>query len=72
MSKLSPICKLKLQIDIRSPLQSIVYSQALGVSWICSFEIKFDRHQNQMKSRFLKMGHPTWLIYTKVEMVKFR
>ena len=25
-----------------------------------------------MKSHFLKMGHPKWLIYTKVEMVKFR
>ena len=34
--------------------RSIVYSQALRVSRICSFEEGFERHRNQMKLWFFK------------------
>ena len=36
--------------------RSIVYSQALRVSRICSFEEDFERHRNQMKLWFLNRG----------------
>ena len=51
--------------------KSIVYSQALRVSQICSFEENFKRSRNQMKLWFLNMGYPKRLIDTKVEKVKF-
>ena len=51
--------------------RSIVYSQALRVSWIYSFEKDFKRHRNQMKLYFLNRGYPKCLIDTKVEKVKF-
>ena len=51
--------------------RSIVYSQALRVSRICSFEEGFERHRNQMKLWFLSRGYPKRLIDTEVEKVKF-
>ena len=51
--------------------RSIVYSQALRVSRICSFEEDFKRHRNQMKLWFLNRGYPKRLIDTEVEKVKF-
>ena len=50
---------------------SIVYSQALRVSRICSFENNFIRHWNELKSFFLKRGYPKTLIDTEVSKVKF-
>ena len=51
--------------------RSIVYSQALRVSRICSFEEDFERHRNQMKLWFLNSGYPKRLIDKEVEKVKF-
>ena len=51
--------------------RSIVYSQALRVSRICSIEEGFERHRNQMKLWFLNRGYPKRLIDTEVEKVKF-
>ena len=51
--------------------RSIVYSQALRVSRICSFEEDFERHRNQMKLWFLNRRYSKWLINTEVEKVKF-
>ena len=51
--------------------RSIVYSQDLRVSRICSFENGFIRLRNKMKSWFLNRGHPKTLTDTKVNKVKF-
>ena len=51
--------------------RSIVYSQALRVSRVCSANEYFKRHRNQMKLWFLNRGYPKWLIDTEVEKVKF-
>ena len=51
--------------------RSIVYSQALRVSRICSFEEDFERHRNQMKFRFSNRGYHKSLIDQEVEKVKF-
>ena len=55
----------------RHTKRSIVYSQALRVSQICSFEEDFERHRNQMKLWFLNRGYPKWLIDTEVRKIKF-
>ena len=51
--------------------RSIIYNQALRVSWICSFEEDFERHRNQIKLWFVDRGYPKWLVDKKVEKVKF-
>ena len=51
--------------------RSIVYSQALRVSRIFSFENDFIRHRNEMKSWFLNRGYPKTLLDTDVKKVKF-
>ena len=51
--------------------RSIVYSQALRVSRICSFENDFIRHCNEMNSWFLNKGYPKTLLDTEVNKVKF-
>ena len=51
--------------------RSIVYSQALRVSRICSFKEDFEIHRNQMKLRFLNRRYPKWLIDAEVWKVKF-
>ena len=51
--------------------KSILYSQALRVSRICSFEEDVKRHKIQIKLRFLNRGYPKYLIGTEVEKVKF-
>ena len=50
--------------------RSIVYSQALRVSRICSFEKDFKRHTREMKSWFLNRGYPEWLINKEIGKVK--
>ena len=50
--------------------RSIVYSQALRVSRICSFEKDFKRHTTEMKSWFLNRGYPEWLINKEIGKVK--
>ena len=50
--------------------RSIVYSQALRVSRICSFEEGFERYGNKMKLWFLNRGYPKWLIDKEVEKIK--
>ena len=51
--------------------RSIVYSQALRVTGICSFEEDFERHRNQLKLWFLTRGYSKGLIDKDVEKVKF-
>ena len=51
--------------------RSIVYSQALRVSRIFSFENDFIRHRNEMKSWFLNRGYPKTLLDTEFNKVKF-
>ena len=50
---------------------SIVYSQALRVNRVYSFEEDFERHTKQMKLWYLNRGYPKWLIDNEVERVKF-
>ena len=50
--------------------RSIVYSQALRVSRICSFEKDFKRHTTEMQSWFLNRGYPEWLINKEIGKVK--
>ena len=51
--------------------RSIVYSQVLRVSRICSFEKDFVRHQNEMKYLLLNKGYSKTLIDTEISKVKF-
>ena len=50
--------------------RSIIYSQALRISKVCSFEEDFKRHTTRMKSWFLNRGSPNWLINKQMEKVK--
>ena len=50
---------------------SIVYSQALRVSRICSFEEDFERHRNQKKLWFLNRRYQKRLIDSEMEKVRF-
>ena len=59
---LSPPCHTK---------RSIVYSQALRVGRIRSFENDFIRHRNEIKSWFLNRAYPKALIDTEINKVKF-
>ena len=47
--------------------RSIVYSQALRISRVCSFEEDFKRHNTRMKSWFLNRCYPSWLINKQIE-----
>ena len=51
--------------------RSIVYSQALRVNTICSFENDFIRHRNEIKFCFFDRGYPKTLIDTDVSKVNF-
>ena len=50
--------------------RSIVYSQALRISRVCSFEEAFKCHTTRMKSWFLSRGYLSWLINKQMEKVK--
>ena len=51
--------------------RSIVYSQLLHVSWICSCENDFNRHKSNMKIWFQKRGYPENIIENEMKRVKF-
>ena len=51
--------------------RSIVYSQLLHVSWICSHENDFNRHKSDMKIWFQKRGYPENIIENDMKKVKF-
>ena len=51
--------------------RSIVYSQLLHVSWICSHENDFNRHKSNMKIWFQKRGYPENIIENEMKKVKF-
>ena len=51
--------------------RSIVYSQLLRVSWICSSENDFNRHKSNMKIWFQKLGYPENIIENEMKKVKF-
>ena len=50
--------------------RSIVFSKALRVSRICSYESDFVRHYGNMKSWFLKTGCPPDLVEGETKKVK--
>ena len=51
--------------------KSVVYSQALRLSRICSEEKDFEKHICEMKSWFSQRGYPQKLIETETSKVKF-
>ena len=51
--------------------KSVVYSQALRLSRICSEEKDFKKHICEMKSWFLQRGYPQKLIETETRKVRF-
>ena len=50
--------------------RSTVYSQALKITRVCSFEEDFKRHTTGMKSWSLNRGYPSWLINKQMEKVE--
>ena len=52
--------------------KSIIYSQTLRLSRLCSKEINFIQHRKEMKSWFLKRGYPVALIQNEMDKVKFK
>ena len=51
--------------------RSIVYSQTLRVSRLCSFKEDFLDHSEKMKTWFSKRGYPEKIIETEMKKVKF-
>ena len=49
---------------------SIIYSQALRVSSVCSFEEDYVSYTKEMKSWLLKRGYPEWLINREMGKVR--
>ena len=47
--------------------RSIVYSQLLGVSWVCSRENDFNRHKSNMKISFQKRRYPENIIENEMK-----
>ena len=50
---------------------SIIYSQALRLSNICTYEEDFDKHALNMKSWFLERGYSKQMIDSQMGKVKF-
>ena len=50
--------------------RSIVYSKALRITRVCSFEEDFKRHTTGMKLWFLNRGYSSWLINKQMQKVK--
>ena len=51
--------------------RSIIYSQALRMSRICSYKTDFEKHLVDMKSWFQARGYPSGLIQKEMNKVKF-
>ena len=51
--------------------RSIIYSQALRLAKICTFENDFLRHRDEMKSWFQRRGYPEDVINTEMKKVIF-
>ena len=51
--------------------RSIIYSQPLRMSRICSYKTEFEKHLVDMKSRFQARGYPSGLIQKEMNKVKF-
>ena len=51
--------------------KSVVHSQALKLSWVCSEEKDFEKHICEMKSWFSQRGCPQKLIETETSKVRF-
>ena len=51
--------------------RSIIYSQALRLAKICTFENDFLRHRDEMKSWFQRRGYPENVINTEMKKVIF-
>ena len=51
--------------------RSIIYSQALRLAKICTFENDFLRHRDEMKSWFQRRGYPEDVIDTEIKKVIF-
>ena len=51
--------------------RSVVFSQALRISRLCSYEESFIKHKASMKSWFLKREYPEMLILAEMDEVKF-
>ena len=50
---------------------SVVYSQTLRISRLCSSEKDFENHKEKMKSWFCKKEYPEDLISSAISKVKF-
>ena len=50
---------------------SIIYSQTLRLSNICTYEEDFDKHALNMKSWFLERGYSKQMIASQMGKVKF-
>ena len=51
--------------------RSVVFSQTLRISRLCSYEENFIKHKANMKSWFLKREYPERLISAEMDKVKF-
>ena len=51
--------------------RSIIYSQALRLTEICTFENDFLRHRDEMKSWFQRRGYPEDVINSEMKKVVF-
>ena len=50
---------------------SVVFSQTLFISILCSYEGNYIKHQANMKSWFLKRNYPEKLISAEMDIIKF-
>ena len=51
--------------------QSIVYSQALRLSRICSYKNDFEKHLDEIKELFRDWGYPDNLVKVEISKVCF-
>ena len=51
--------------------RSIVYSQTLRISKICSLEKDFQNHSSQLRHWFFQRGYPEKIVDTEMKKVKF-
>ena len=51
--------------------KSIIYSQNLRLSWLCSFEQEFQGHKRNLRSWFVKRRYPEEIIDKEMSKVKF-